>query len=272
MSHLDSANIVPKLIVISKNWGMVHANSCRSDMSWVCIFFADFDVHVVPNILHVGEVRTVVCGLGATFINAPGFQWHGGIRPSEVHVFWWANSNADCWNGGNATVLVGDIVSFAGELAKFQMFLLVKHPDLWWSFEFPQFFVGEHTWTRFMAENRHCSWLNSKFFLGSPWPQPPPGSTATWRPLWWRTTRPALRARRATGGPGRCRSWTSYEESNRCRAFFHGKIMGKSWENDEHQGIFHGKMRAQGFFSWENHGKNMETKPSMNDICAIAMI
>jgi hypothetical protein len=48
--------------------------------------------------------------------------------------------------------------------------------------------------------------------------------------------------------------------------------MGKSWENDEHQGIFHGKMRAQGFFSWENHGKNMETKPSMNDICAIAMI
>lgn len=49
-------------------------------------------------------------------------------------------------------------------------------------------------------------------------------------------------------------------------------FMGKSWENDEHQGIFHGKMRAQGFFSWENHGKNMETKPSMNDICAIAMI
>ena len=252
MSHLDSANIVPKWIVIPKNWGMVHANSCRSDMSWVCIFFADFDVHLrVPNILHVGEVRTVVCGLGTTFINAPRFQCPGGIRPSEVHVF-----------GGRIATQIASMV----EMRLFWLVtssvlranLLNSKCSCWLNIQiydevlnFPSFLLA--TTSRFMAEHRHFSWLNSKFFLGSPryffvaaWP--PPGSTATSKPLWWRTTRPALRARRATGGPGRCRSWMSYEESNRCRAFFHGKFMGKWWT----PGDFSWENAGSGDFSWEN--------------------
>ena len=115
----------------------------------------------------------MVCGLGTTFINAPRFECPGGIRPSEVHVF-----------GGRIATQIASMV----EMRLFWLVtssvlranLLNSKCSCWLNIQiydevlnFPSFLLA--TTSRFMAEHRHFSWLNSKFFLGSPryflWPR-----------------------------------------------------------------------------------------------------